>query len=677
MTSVNTNMAALVAQKNNLEQQARLDMAMARLSSGKRINSAADDAAGSAIAAKMESQVRSLDVAIRNGHDAISMTQTAEGALGEIESILQRIRELAVSAGNSTLSQSDRDMIQNEVTALSAEIDNIADDTNFNKVQLLDGTNSSVDFQIGIDGDDGLNVKLINAKADTLGLTGTTGVATYTSERVTKGNNSAIAVSDVKINGENFLTATVADATSLTTAAATYATAINLNTGVHGAVANAFNEVSSVQKGDFVMSDAFEIGVTGATVSTGIATSYQGLVDNINEKVSGVQARLNPDNTITLFNTTGNEIVIADAAGTGASDVGFSTGTFQGFVELKNLDGSAVVVEAGSKENGFGTSAAGEFTDIAAFGFNQTSKDGLSIESGVVTTNTLDLTDGVKINDVLIGASAYDSAASKAAAINLLTSEHGVTATASNSMSVLLDFTVTMPTATEFAVNGKLIDVSSQKSVVGVVSTINGTDGIGDIVASVASDGKLQLSSASGQNIALTESATTAFVTTTVEDSRGATLTVASNVFTAFGTLNLASTDGSSIKLTDTSTTNAGLAKLGLQGGSEAIEVSNSGITVSDLASASASLSKIDAAITKVSDFRASFGAVENRIDAAINNLTTLRVNVSAQQSRIQDADFAAETSNLTKSQILSQAATSMLAQANASKQNLLALLQG
>ena len=113
MTSVNTNMAALVAQKNNLEQQARLDMAMARLSSGKRINSAADDAAGSAIAAKMESQVRSLDVAIRNGHDAISMTQTAEGALGEIESILQRIRELAVQAGNSTLSQSDRDMIQN------------------------------------------------------------------------------------------------------------------------------------------------------------------------------------------------------------------------------------------------------------------------------------------------------------------------------------------------------------------------------------------------------------------------------------------------------------------------------------------------------------------------------------------------------------------------------------
>ena len=166
-------------------------------------------------------------------------------------------------------------------------------------------------------------------------------------------------------------------------------------------------------------------------------------------------------------------------------------------------------------------------------------------------------------------------------------------------------------------------------------------------------------------------------MTTTVEDARGATLSASRSIFTAFGTLNLASADGSPIKLTDTSTTNTGLAKLGLQGQSVALEVSNSGITVSDLASATASLSKIDDAITKVSGFRASFGAVENRIDAAINNLTTLKVNTSAAQSRIEDADFAAETSNLTKSQILSQAATSMLAQANASKQNLLALLQG
>ena len=679
MTSINTNMGALVSQNNMEKNSKALDQALERLSSGLRINSASDDAAGSAIASKMESQVRSLGVAIRNSNDAISMTQTAEGALGEIENILQRIRELTVQAGNITLSQTDRDLIQSEVTALSAEIDNIAGDTNFNKVKLLDGSKSSLDFQIGIDADDALKVGLINSSSTALGLTGSIGVATYTSERLTLADNSGVDVADIKINGENFLSAAVTTTVGSTTAAADYATAINLNTKTHGAVANAFNEVSSAPKGAFSMSAAFTINST----STGIASSYQDLVNNINEKISGVQAKLNGDNTITLYNTTGNQIDIGAGSGTGATDVGFTVGTYEGFVELSNIDGSAVVVEAGSKENGYGASAGGEFSDLALFGFNQTSKDGLSFESDVVTTDVLAVTDGVKINDVLIGASSYDSAASKAAAINLLTSQQGVTATASNSMDVLLDFTVTMPAALEFAVNGKFIDISGQTSVVGVVSTINSTDGIGDIVASVASDGKLRLTSASGQNIALTESAATAFVTTTVEDSRGNTLVAATNVFTAFGTLSLASTDGSPIKITDTSTAaqrlagTDGLAKLGLQGQSMAKEVGNSGITVSDLAKATASLVKIDQAITKVSGFRASFGAVENRINAAINNLTTLQVNTSAAQSRIEDADFAAETSNLTKAQILSQAATSMLAQANASKQNLLALLQG
>ena len=123
MNSINTNMSALAAQQSMKKQNEELNDAMARLSSGLRINSAADDAAGSAIASKMEAQVRSLDVAIRNSYDAISMTQTAEGALGEMENILQRTRELAVQAGNATLSSSDRAMIQKELDALVAELD--------------------------------------------------------------------------------------------------------------------------------------------------------------------------------------------------------------------------------------------------------------------------------------------------------------------------------------------------------------------------------------------------------------------------------------------------------------------------------------------------------------------------------------------------------------------------
>ena len=126
MTSVNTNLGALTAQANMQKQTKEMDTAMQRLSSGLRINSAKDDAAGSAIASKMEAQVRSLGVAIRNANDAISLTQTAEGALGEVENILQRMRELSVQAGNSTLNASDRTQIQNEINQLAAEIDSIS-----------------------------------------------------------------------------------------------------------------------------------------------------------------------------------------------------------------------------------------------------------------------------------------------------------------------------------------------------------------------------------------------------------------------------------------------------------------------------------------------------------------------------------------------------------------------
>ena len=118
----------------------------------------------------MEAQVRSLDVAIRNSYDAISMTQLAEGALGEMENILQRTRELAVQAGNSSLSTSDRNMIQKELDALVAELDSIATKTNFNGVKLLDGSNASIDFQIGINKGDALSVELEASGTKALGL---------------------------------------------------------------------------------------------------------------------------------------------------------------------------------------------------------------------------------------------------------------------------------------------------------------------------------------------------------------------------------------------------------------------------------------------------------------------------------------------------------------------------
>ena len=433
MNSIHTNMGALTAQKNMQVQNSQLDEAMERLSSGLRINSAADDAAGSAIASKMEAQVRSLDVAIRNSYDAISMTQTAEGALGEMENILQRVRELGVQASNSTLSASDRKMIQSEVDALIKEIDNIAETTHFNNVKLLNGENPDVTFQIGINGVNALNVNLQNSDATSLGLKGAPGVTGLTSERVAKTDFSgaSIAAADVKINGFNAFSTAFATDTSATTfnTAKGYADALNLNTGTHGAEANAFNTLTSAAMGTFNMSSTFTIN--GETVA--LASSYAELTDNINESVSGIEANLNSNNTITLANTTGADIIVGANGGT----VGFTQGTYTGFVELKNLDGSAVTIEAGSTTNGY-TNGTGTFADVTSLGFNEFSQAGV-LESNVVSGTALAANE-IKINDVFIGESLSGSATHVAAAINEKSAEHGVTAEANNAVTLTFDF---------------------------------------------------------------------------------------------------------------------------------------------------------------------------------------------------------------------------------------------
>ena len=293
-------------------------------------------------------------------------------------------------------------------------------------------------------------------------------------------------------------------------------------------------------------------------------------------------------------------------------------------------------------------------------------------KSIAVTTDILATTDQIKINDVLIGATTLDSAQAKAAAINAVSSSSGVTATASTTMFLDLDFDQNA-TNTSFEVNGTAIAVAPLNSVSDVAAAINTAD-VG-VVATASTEGLLKLFDSGGGNITIDLLAPTAYVSA-ASDADNTALTVAANI-TARGNIELTATDGGFIKLTDGDLNNAGLAKLGLEGQSAMGTAGTGGVNVSTLIGATAALANIDIAIDKLSGFRASFGAVENRIDAKINNLTTLKVNTQAAQSRIEDADFAAETTNMIKAQILSQAATSMLAQANASKQDLLSLLQG
>lgn len=169
---INSNIEALNAHRNLLATSNMLSKSMEKLSSGLRINRAADDAAGLAISEKLISQIKGLSQAIRNAQDGISLIQTAEGGLNETHSVLQRMRELAVQAANETLSDEDRQLIQLEVEQLLGEIDRIAQTTKFNNTTLLDGTRAAITLHVGPGSSDQLDVSLVDADVAALTLTG-------------------------------------------------------------------------------------------------------------------------------------------------------------------------------------------------------------------------------------------------------------------------------------------------------------------------------------------------------------------------------------------------------------------------------------------------------------------------------------------------------------------------
>jgi len=199
--SINTNVASLNAQRTVSKSQDGLATSLQRLSTGLRINSAKDDAAGLAISERFTSQIRGLNQAARNANDGISLVQTAEGALTEVGSNLQRIRELAVQASNGTNTQADRDALNTEVTQLKSEIQRVSEQTNFNGTKLLDGSFSGVAFQVGANAGETITIASIaNAQTSALGGTVTRYSAAVSASAMT-GFGTAIAAGGVTING--------------------------------------------------------------------------------------------------------------------------------------------------------------------------------------------------------------------------------------------------------------------------------------------------------------------------------------------------------------------------------------------------------------------------------------------------------------------------------------------
>ena len=205
---INTNIASLSAQNQLNKSQQLSNQALERLSSGLRINSAKDDAAGLAISSRFDAQVRGLNQAVRNANDGISLAQTAEGALGETGNILQRIRELSVQSANASNSSSDRQALQDEVNQLVSELDRISTTTNFNGQNLLDGTFGTAKFQVGADANQVITASTGNFRTDNYGNNNVTSVSaaanitgTVTDANVTAGTGVRIADAALSISG--------------------------------------------------------------------------------------------------------------------------------------------------------------------------------------------------------------------------------------------------------------------------------------------------------------------------------------------------------------------------------------------------------------------------------------------------------------------------------------------
>lgn len=317
--TINTNIASLNAQRNLSQSQSALSVSMERLSSGLRINSAKDDAAGLAISDRMTAQINGLEQAAENANDGISLAQTAEGALDETTEILQRIRELAVQSANDTNSAADRESLQAEVNQLIQEMDRIAETTSFNGKTLLDGTMTSAQFQVGANSGETISFSISSAETTSLGihkLSADETDATVSMEAAVSGaTTNNVDAQTLTING-SYGTATVAVATG--DSAATITDSINAvsdDTGV-SASANTTATLSTVSADGTVSFNLTGTNEDAVTVTASVeSTDLTNLVEAINDAASqtGITAELSSDKkSITLTQSAGEDIVIED-----------------------------------------------------------------------------------------------------------------------------------------------------------------------------------------------------------------------------------------------------------------------------------------------------------------------------------------------------------------------------
>ncbi len=653
---VNTNIASLNAQSALGKSQSAIEVAMQRLSTGLRINSAKDDAIGLATSIRLDSQIRGLNQSVKNANDGVSLFQTAEASLTEITNLLQRIRELSVQASSSISSSADRATLQLEVTQLSNQLDTIANNTDFNGKKLLDGSADQLSFQIGSSSSDTVNFSIDSVTTKDLNFNNPLGdlnggrVSSALSLSSTTFASGDLVLNDVNLSQINFSALSWASYKNTsnilnhTTPVVAYINAKSSATGVTATAYNVYKGSGSIISG--VTNGALNIN----NILINATTSPSDLVDKINTQVSGVTAVLNTDGSITLSNATGLDIVIAGTV----TNTGFTAGTYTGYVSLSNSDPSEDITWSASSSN-----SANRLRNL---GFVQGHGADI-LTGGTVTTALVSAGEDIRINGIALGPINSDTPAAKAAEINTKTALTGVSAAIRTVASFAVDFANNPPlVALQLTINGATIGAPVTDDITGLVNVINAA-GISGVIASASTTGQLILTSESGATISFQATGGAAQL-----------FGLGAGIFNYRANITLTDKNGDPIRLEGS---RSSLLKLGFvsSGGTSVDLSSNLGLDVSSINNANRAINRIDHAIASIQSSLGHVGAAQSRFQSAIAYSEVTSQNLSSAKSRIIDADFAAETAALTKAQILQQVGIAILAQANAQMQSVLSLL--
>ena len=744
--TINTNIASIAAQRHLNESRQDLDLAMERLSSGQRINSAKDDAAGLAIRDKMSSQIVGLNQSIRNANDAISLAQTAEGAMEESVSILHRMRVLAMQAVNDTNTDSDRANLNDEFTQLQLELTRIGITSSFNNVKLLDGTFTGSTFQVGPGASETIFLKISDQKANAIGTTyDVASFDIFSADTTAAGDNLSLTIRGAGGNGVDLsVKYTTTEAESAKQTASGMVLALNSDsdfTQKYQALSDADNTVLIRRtdgtsmglpiRAEFDLTEATgttdTVTVTVDGVATGGATktfTYPSTTDQSAAQVAtGVAGKLNGD-------TTGFGRFYQAFSNEGKVEIRAKDGT--------NVDTSKITVKQYT-EKAVDTNASTAVTLKVTTEIAAGATASITIDDKTFTTDPLAATAGLtaagKASAIAaqFAALEYPSTTVTLTAANgigdgetvaiALDTNHTITATGS-STSTAADlaalFAAQSATGWDITNNGGGVVTFTKNANYGTANSVVAKTAIASpttvTVAGTAPSGGASTvtitatNRAAGANISGWDISAVADVVTFTKSSNyvggttGGTTTdnKQSLINTAdrpkveiegAGAVSTTAVDTAGISLlatrTDSKIINERMGfEVSISAGSStqgALSVSTvaraEDVTVDKTGVLSASdameaVRVVDDAIAMIGRERAGLGAFQNRLEHAMSNMANNSQNTQAARSVIADADYAKEAANLAKNQILQQAGTAMLAQANSQSETVLNLLK-